>query len=142
MSLLGVVTKTPGRPPGRARTAGLAPLPRVEERGRDNVVLLYLFPADRVTDHVGRRLVGVDRDDLDLADVLGPGLDAEDVEFLADGEAVVRADRDLHRAPGRVELGDLPLYGRRDRVRVEAVHLFGRDAHLVEVGDGPAVEAP
>src|SRR3954452_21785161 len=119
MSLLGVATRTPRVPTARPPRAGVAVLPRVD-RGRDNVALHYSLPVDGRADDAGDGLVGIDGIDLDLAEVIGPGLGAEDVQFLADGQAVAGPDRDLHRAAGGVQLDDLALDGvGDDRAGVE-----------------------
>src|SRR4051812_49745316 len=91
MSLRGAWTRT--RPPPRAgaeRPADrLAPRP---DRGSDTVALLQ-FPAEIGLDELTDGPVRVDRVDPDLAHVLGGGAGAEDVQLMADGQAVVGADR-------------------------------------------------
>src|SRR5262245_22538071 len=104
MSLRGVWTKMPGRPPAprpvevpRPPTDRLGPL--VEPflasrpgRRRDNVALLYSLALEGVADHLGDGLVGVDGDDLNFSQVLGTWRGPEDVQLVPDDEAVIRAD--------------------------------------------------
>src|SRR4051812_3566864 len=95
MSLRGAWTKTPGRPPpvlaaGVDRSAGRADL------SRDIVSLPYLLALDGPADDVRRGPVGLDQVDLDLAEVAGvAALPPEQVQLVADGQPVVRADRDV-----------------------------------------------
>src|SRR3954454_1819329 len=97
-SLLGVWTKTPGRPAGRAAARPPPPpLAARPDRGRDNVSLLYLLALDGRADHTADGLVGIDGDDLDLAKELGPGLDPVKEELMAGDEPVVGTDRHLDR---------------------------------------------
>src|SRR6185437_13960438 len=111
MSLLGVWTKTPGRPAGRLPLPPPPPLAARPDRGRDNVTLLYLLALDGRTDHAAGRLVGIDGDDLDLAEELGTRLHPVEEQLMTGDEAVVRADRDLDRAVLVVDPRDLALHG-------------------------------
>ena len=83
ISLLGAWTSTPGRRAGAAgRTAGVDALdPRLDRR-RDNVALLYLLTLVGCPVDPPHRLVDVDIDDRDLAQVLGPGRRSHQVQLM------------------------------------------------------------
>src|SRR5947208_2806591 len=108
MSLWGVWTKTPGRPAGRP-----PPLACRADRGRDNVPLLYSHVVDGRADHLADRLVGINFDDLDLAQEYGPGCLPEEEQLVAGHQAVIRADRDLDRPVQGIDPGDFAVHGRR-----------------------------
>src|SRR5947209_96482 len=109
MSLLGVWTKTPGRAAGRPPP----PLAGRADRGRDNVPLLYPLTLVGRANHATGSLVGIDADDLDLAEVFRPGFHPVEVELVAGHQAIIRADRDLDRLVLSVDPGDFTTYGRR-----------------------------
>src|SRR3954470_13988384 len=114
MSLLGVWTKTPGRPAARLPPPPPPPpLAARPDRGRDNVPLLYLLAVDGRADHAADGLVGIDGDDLDLAEELGPGTDPVEEQLVAGHQAIVRAERDLDRPVLGVDPGDLAVHRRR-----------------------------
>src|SRR5947209_16312128 len=109
MSLLGVWTKTPGRAAGRAPP----PLAGRADRRRDNVPLLYLLALGRRADHPADGLVGIDGDDLDLAEEFGPGLHPVEEQLVAGDQPVIRADRDLDRPVLGIDAGDFSMHGGR-----------------------------
>src|SRR3954470_20241470 len=111
MSALGVWTKTPGR--AAARPPLLPPLAARPDRGRDNVPLLYLFAVDGRADHATDGLIGIDGDDLDLAEEFGLGLDPVEEQLMAGDQAVVRADRRLDRPVIGLHTGDFALHAGR-----------------------------
>src|SRR5262249_51405227 len=110
ISLRGVWTKTPARPP--ARGAAVRPLGRLAPRPdlcRDNVVLLDLDAVDRLADDPADGTVVVHRLDPDPADVLRARLEPVNVEFIPHDQAVIRADRELDPRVAGIDLGDLAL---------------------------------
>src|SRR4051812_30798594 len=123
MSLLGVWTKTP---PARAAGGLPPPLAARPDRGRDKVPPLYLLALVGRADNLTDGLVGIDAEDLDLAEEFRSGTLAEQVELVPGDQAIIRADGDLDHPVLTVDPGHLAPHRGRALDALEGADVVGQ----------------